>query len=95
VGRIGCRLLQGVFSVDRGLHLEAFQLEVDLDDGKDVRIVVCDEDSFAHISNAALLSSATAVDGSSAPKIAVPATRTFAPAAMTKGAVSEVIPPST
>ncbi len=45
---VGRGLPQGVFTVDSGLDLEAFQLEVDLDDGENVRIVVHDEDSFTH-----------------------------------------------
>ncbi len=95
MGRVGRGLLQGVFTVDGGLDLKALQLEVDLDDGQDVRIVVRDEDSLAHLPSIALLSSAAATGGSSAPKMVVPATSTFAPAATAFGAVSSVIPPST
>ncbi len=94
MGRVGGCLLQRVFTVDRGLDFEPFQFEVDLDHGEDVRIVVRYEDSFTHRPSIVLLSSAAAADGSSAPKIAVPATKTFAPASWAMRAFRVVIPPS-
>src|SRR6185503_9412811 len=97
VGTQAPGLLERFLPVRCDRDLVARAPEVDLDEPGDVRIVVDDEDRLRHqaVASARDLSSRAERTVSPAPKIAVAATRTSAPARTHRDAVSRLTPPST
>src|SRR6266542_1212593 len=90
-------LLERLFPVRGDRDLVARAAEVHLDESGDVRIVVDDQDRLRHqtVASADALSSRAERTGSPAPKIAVAATKTSAPACTHRATVSRFTPPST
>src|SRR5690606_9987675 len=76
VRRLVDRLLESFLAVEGGGDVIPLQLQVHANDLEDVGIVVGNQDLFGHLSSITRLRSVAAAAGSSAPKMAVPATKT-------------------